>query len=306
MAERDEPDVPLHPRPQGPRLQLFLLCLMVAGVLAYYWAWQGQLPLPMLLLAGACFLIPLTLVGRPWVVGPFSVRWSYRLKARPEFQPFEPIDPDTPRDVAVSVRRTARRLAPLGFTPWGHLRYASDAPRSTMYLTLFVNPAERVVARLVTLYVGGQTATPWGTSLGFWTEFADGAELVTSNAQTPPPFPPRPGRTGAVLPQVRDAGRLYKIHAELVRRSANMTDRRPPPDGDPAAYQLAVTAREMSDNAAAGYLYFDEAGEVYRLTWRGAFRLVWGQAWPVGAIRRFLRTRRAAALLRDIEGEDED
>ena len=75
--------------------------------------------------------------------------------------------------------------------------------------------------------------------------------------------------------------------------------------GNNGANLREATARVWQTPLAHGLFARDQAAGVYRPTWKGACLMAWGRLWPVGAIRRTLRRRRAARTLRELGMEDQ-
>jgi hypothetical protein len=280
---------------------LLALAALFAFVAAVPWLRVGRPPLPELTLVAGSVVV---LATSPWWLGPLKARRMYRFRAAPEFTLFDLDDPDTPPDIADIVQAGAADLAPEGFVPRAHFWELSEGPRGATFLSLFENRAARTLAKLATFHVRLKGGCKRTVALVFITEFADGTELATSGADMLRVYPPLKGRTIVQVPGA-DAHRLYAVHRALLERCRSAAEKRLPLDPDPVAYQCAYVARELAHNARAGYLELAPGGEYYRLTWKAAVLTFWGQFWPVGPLRRALRRRRTAALLRTLKMDEE-
>jgi hypothetical protein len=113
------------------------------------------------------------------------------------------------------------------------------------------------------------------TLIELTTQFADGRELNVNNFGLGV-FAPAPGKITERFPGVTDPASLCRISRQLIRRHYGGTDVTPPDDGgDPAAYLTAAMRRELTNQVATGYYRWDEAGEAFRPTWKGALLMTW-------------------------------
>ncbi|MHC5056408.1 MAG: hypothetical protein ACYTKD_17055 [Planctomycetota bacterium] len=133
----------------------------------------------------------------------------------------------------------------------------------------------------------------------FTTEFPDGGEVSTSNSDQLTCFRKVAHRAMQQFPGLRDVGELRRVHRKLVEKRAEGKERSFPSRGNPVERLREAMNREMADQVETGYFYLDQRSGDYRPTWKAAFVIPWKLAWPVTAIRKALRDRRAEKLLRD-------
>jgi hypothetical protein len=280
--------------------------LTVAGALvAYQWLASGRPPEFALLLLALLAFLAISLPLLPWVLGPLLIRRNYSIPRELAIEAFDPDEPETPDAVRTGIEETARALAAEGFITRAHLLTENKSPHGLMFMSLLENRPARVLARLVTLYVGRGKAMRRQTVLVFSTEYADGTEIATNNSRTLSNSPPCPWRTIVNVPDVEGARELYRIHADVVSHLAPRSEASVPLEGDPVAYQQAYAEREKGRFVECGYMYLDPETDCYRATWKGAVLMAWKLLWPVSAIRRARLRRRTEALLRACRGGED-
>jgi hypothetical protein len=108
------------------------------------------------------------------------------------------------------------------------------------------------------------------------------------------------------FPDIKDAGRLYRLHKALAARSG-LHDKVFRLDdefhGDAAATVAAFILDGYTDDVELGYLYPSPAEKLYRPTWKGAFLMKWKSMWPMQAIRWAAADRKARRLQAELEGQ---
>ena len=125
--------------------------------------------------------------------------------------------------------------------------------------------------------------------------------ITTNNHDSPTYFPkPRPPVHVFAFPQVRDPGRLYKVHQAVVGQFDGGGLRGDPIGDDPEAYFKRSQQREFARFIACGYQYLDEAKGVQRPTWKGAFMASLKLIWPVKQIRKVWRWWKSARMLHEL------
>src|SRR5262249_25024797 len=156
------------------------------------------------------------------------------MSAKPVYEPCGVPDgrPDISRMIA--------DLGNLGFVARGHWKHVGHS-RATGQVTLLENPRTLDTARVLFVTSGAREAI----TLAFETRFEDGTEVVTGNNQITSGLPIPPEITSLWLPQVRDAGQLGRIHAE-VRDRLGFGKKRLPVGQDAAAFLAAGSKRMLA------------------------------------------------------------
>ena len=201
----------------------------------------------------------------------------------------------------------AEILGEFGFGEACYLHLPDAAPGADSYYALLVNRAAGETA-LAHLSVG-RGAAPFRLSgvecfsafpdSGPASEGADGgARFNTTSTDVLPPFPPEPGRVRTQAPGVRGEAELVRLHRAVVAAHSPAGEPRVYPAGGEAEY-LAEEAhgRHYRRMVALGWLRLNRAGDAYRPTIWGAYRLVWGQMPPFAGLRRRAMLRREARVL---------
>jgi hypothetical protein len=70
-----------------------------------------------------------------------------------------------------------------------------------------------------------------------------------------------------------------------------------PPEGDEIHALSTSFTKTLMRQVEFGYLYLDEAANVFRPTVKGAILMTWKIAWPTGMIKRALIRRKARQLM---------
>jgi hypothetical protein len=136
----------------------------------------------------------------------------------------------------------------------------------------------------------------------FVRRYRNGIVLQTNNSQNLSGLPDMPGHTTFRLPQVRDPAQLFQLHCKCVALEQPNSEPVLRLDeefgGDAVQYLLAVYPEALIDAERRGIFY--RAGNDFRTTFPGAFRLAWQELWPVSVIRRSKRDRIARELLDEL------
>jgi hypothetical protein len=192
-------------------------------------------------------------------------------------------------------------LEGLGFSLVVHVYLPEQVPNVVAILALLENRQANDLAMVVTMHarsegpVGPETLKTHYVEFG--SELVNGSEVATNNSSELPAFAPPPERIVLQMPQLEDLARLYRCH-ELSIDEFGRAARKPLPPSDSLLEALrADMIRELESQVGTGCLYRDTATNTYRATWAGAFVMTWKQLWPVSAVRRFRRRRRAETLL---------
>lgn len=127
--------------------------------------------------------------------------------------------------------------------------------------------------------------------------FTDGSELSTSNSPLPPgTFVPLPGRVQLQFAGARDPEELYELHRAAVERyfPSQSKERLTP---EILRSELEQEFQKVYEHqVASGILQRTGSPGEYAPTLRGAFHIVWRNAFPVLAVRRALYYWRMSRL----------
>lgn len=225
------------------------------------------------------------------------IRRSQRFPAHPEFVLFDATSPSA-SPLVENVRSTTVALSDVGFLARANVFRSDEGPQ--MFVSVFENEPQRVVARLLTIQVQAGKLKKTQTALVFVTELSDGREITTANSSVLPLLPRMPGHSGAIFSEIKDPIALYQIHEAIVQRAIGTAVRLAPKLEDPVAYQRDAAVKEMAHQVDTGYLYYESTQDDYRVTWKGAFIMAAKLLWPIGAIRRTLNRKRNAKLLQEL------
>lgn len=220
---------------------------------------------------------------------------NYHL-AYPQFIPFE-IEFSS-RQLPNAYFHSIDALRALGFIPVAHLYSDGQVHKTTLFLTLFVNPVEKDSAMVTHMncQIGGGASS---FHIEFCTNFADKTELNTLNSEFPGIFNPIAEKEINRLRKVKDPHLLYRIHRFLLAKRTR-TARQLPAPGDEVNELCRSMVRDLNRQVETGYYYLDAAARKYRPTWKGAFLHTWKLVWPIAWIRKYLEDARNAALLKPL------
>jgi hypothetical protein len=114
-------------------------------------------------------------------------------------------------------------------------------------------------------------------------------------------FAPVPEKITERFPAVTDPASLCRISRELIRRRYREVNVATPDDGgDPAAYLTAAMREELAGQVGTGYCRWDEAGQTFRPTWKGAVLMTWKLLPPFLQIRESRMRWRADRLMMEV------
>jgi hypothetical protein len=237
----------------------------------------------------------------PWISGPLDLKRYHWSSSDALYVPIDPQPGDVPDQVLETLREVVPRLEELGFTTLGHFGLDGNLPNCTSFVTLFENRRTWQIAKQLTVIGPGATVGKATTVLGFFTEFADGSKLITSNPPTRALEPRLGVRQGSMsFPLVRDPTRLYEIHNASVARYAGDRIRVERAILNPAEFLRTSRREQTAKHIESGHFYLDEEGRRYRPTWKGAILMAWKQRWPIKPIRDWSLQRRAGRMLREL------
>lgn len=217
------------------------------------------------------------------LVHPLWVRSKLRFYARPNYTPFDLADAD--RDVVDYFTRQVAGLRSLGFEPPAYYFRRDDITRVEIHFGFLVNRSNSVMASVGAVFdLAGETTLCF---LTFDNRYSEGAHVVTDNLSVPADsFLVPEGTVQTRVPGVGDPAELYALHLAV------LAELKPP--GTPIRCEQGREIEYLNDVDVAGVyeeqvrrglLRYDEAQKWYTFTLRGAYRFVWCQLWPLGAIR---------------------
>jgi hypothetical protein len=261
------------------------------AVLALYF-WQVSLGTFFAIMAGTAATLSMLLF---LFVTVKSHHHSY-ISAQSRFEPVHPGRDIIPQEFWDSVLQTVDELAPFGFEVRCHLRRGEFVPGAVSFVTVLENVKERDIAKLLIAFVSKKRLT----SLVLHSEFADGTELVTANNRILAHLPTPKNRIALWLPDVRDAGDLYRIHQQAAR-GLGIGEKVQCLDGDPVNYMEKFSKGEIARWIQLGYYRPDETGDKLWLTWKGALLMTSKRIPPVKELYEAWRKHQTNKLLRKLE-----
>ena len=201
-----------------------------------------------------------------------------------------------PAAVANHLRDGAGALEACGFVV---TTYAGLV--STQALTTATALLERADgAALAFIFAGEGKDTGVMTATTFQTKVDDGSEITTSNFAATMRTPSRPRVEGISFPDVKDAARLWAIHAFRVQHAAPNRATHMTRGSDPIGYQVDEE-RVVQDFWVQKSYYRRASDGRLHLTVTGAARAAWRGLWPWKQHTHSDQVARAAAVRRLME-----
>lgn len=204
---------------------------------------------------------------------------------------------DVPSVLGTVIAQVGSALGQLGFDPAGLAEVnVGSQPRS--YVALFSHAGTQDTAILEVRrrdIVRSRDADSVPSTFSFMTLWAVERAVITTNATDIHPFGVIRGHHILSLPGVKDLARLHVVHRS--RAQAGMPTDGEMPRGGRRLDMHHMLLRRWGE-VQVMRLNFSRAdgAEIYRLTWRGARRLVIGALpWVRASRRRHLTQRRGAA-----------
>ncbi len=228
------------------------------------------------------------------LLGPVLLRVQFRYKARlnPQFIPVEALPPDVRQFMAPR----AQSIAGLGFEPVGYVNLGSMATGTGSFMALFSNSRTLEWADVSVV----KSATNMAGYIEFITRCSDDAQVDTNTNGTAPVLFPLPSYHVFRFPQVKDAFTLYRAHRMLVQKNTGGSKPELPPHGQELTELKRRLERYGPRQQECGYMYLDDAGEYFRLTWKGGILGAWRSIWPVSLLRRWWMQSRSEVRLRSM------
>ena len=214
-------------------------------------------------------------------------------------------------EAADRFAETARDLTAAGFTAAVHFRQPDHpaAPNRAAYLAVWLHETDGAVARAVWIRFTDPTVrfTMTSYAMAFTTTFADGREVVTTNASNVSVFPPASTIDGLAWKDMNHAAMLWRLHrarAQWLRHG--QVPVMPPAGSDAVDALVHDSERRVIDHAIGrGYLRRDADGEI-RHTLRGSCLMTWRLLWPwkhITMARQARKLRRTLAEFRELAAE---
>lgn len=189
-----------------------------------------------------------------------------------------------------------RALAALGFAP--PVRgINSIQPNLRSCFSLLEHPESGTIG-FVLVAENAKFEGRYAATATFRTDFADGAQLVTSNSQRVSRTPARPKVEAMRFPEIHDAAALYELHRFRVSaRARRVTPVRLTRGPDPISYEERQAATVFDHWVKRGY--YERVGpDALRFTRRGAVLASLRGLFPWRQLTDARHRRRAQALLR--------
>lgn len=243
----------------------------------------------------------LVLVGLFYVGLPLFCRFQQRYPARPDLRPlnFDNLD----STIARFLTQRSEAVLRLGFSEPTLARIVGAAPGVRAYIVLMIH-RERGDRAIVTFMGTGSKAglNSLQTSyVEYSTRFESGRVFNTLNSRMLLAFPPAPLATRTQTPSVADPEELYRLHRFVMDREAAEGPTIVYPPGEALEWLVENAFRKMYDlQAARGWLRYCSSDDSYRLTFLGAYRVVWGLVPPLKWLRQLLLFRRGKMVLREL------
>ena len=236
----------------------------------------------------------LKIYGVLFLLGPIVLRATFKFKAKvdPQLVSNEMLPPEIQQ--AMALHTTA--IESLGFERVGYVSLGSLTGNTQSFMALFSHPKTREWADVSAV----KSAKQMKAYVEFITRCSDDSQVDTNTNATAPVLFPSPSYHVFRFPQIRDAHTLYRAHRILVQQNLRTSK----PDLPPKGQELVELKRRLERYGVRqqerGYMYFDAAGDCYRLTWKGAILGAWRSIWPISALRNFLMQNESNTRLRSL------
>jgi hypothetical protein len=239
----------------------------------------------------------LILVAAYYLGAPMVIRFQQRYPAHPELTAldFENLDPS----LAKFLMSRTKALFALGFDEPTLIQIPDPAPGVTAYLIMVINRQTGDKA-MVTALVGHGPPEMRVLYLEFSTRFETGELFDTLNSAELNAFPPGPMTVRTQVPQVDDPETLYELHTYVMSKH-DVRSKKVLYEPNEALDYLTRYAfvKTYDEQVARGWLYYDEAQDVYGLTMKGAYLISWGLMQPFKALRNAALRSKARSVLQE-------
>jgi hypothetical protein len=240
------------------------------------------------------FLLFLRVYGVLLILGPVLLRAKFRYKAKlnPQLVPVESL----PLDVRQFMEPRAQSIATLGFEPIGYVSVGNMTTNTGSYMALFSNSRTLEWADVSVV----KSASRMAGYIEFITRCSDDVQVDTNTNYIAPVLFPSPTYHVFRFPQIKDAFTLYRVHRMLVQENTGGSKPELPARGQELAELKRRLERYGPRQQERGYMYLDDTGENFRLTWKGAILGGWRSVWPVSLLRRWWMQGRSEVQLRSL------
>lgn len=262
---------------------------------------------PRLIVAGSI------LVAGFYLLIPWLIYFTQRMNGDPRIVIFDESKNRPPKRVAEYLEDAGETLLGLGFEPSPCVALPDPMPNVRAIAQLWIHP-ERRDAALVSAIFGVSKETA-GNLQTYYTEilsrFAseDVTLIQTNNAQMISAFAPLPNELTFRFPQVKSVSQLDRLHRKLTERHApggrkvvSLDDQH---HGDLQEYIRWALVDSYRKQEGTGYLVFQEAGNYWRPTVKGAYLMTWSQLWPMSLLFQWKMQRQAQRLMRDLSADED-
>ena len=239
-------------------------------------------------------LLVLKIYGAMFLLGPIVLRFTFKFKAKvdPQIVAKEAL----PVDVQQFMARHAMAIEGLGFENVGYVSMGTLAGGTRSFMALYSNSK--------TLEWADVSAVKSAKGLKGYCEFitrcSDDSQVDTNTNATAPVLSASAAYHVFRFPQITDATTLYRAHRMLVQENIGGSRPELPPKGQEVAELKRRLERYGARQQQCGYMYFDAAGQQFRLTWKGAILGAWRSIWPVSSIRNLMQQSQSQARLRSM------
>lgn len=240
--------------------------------------------------------ILLLLLLAPHLLGPLVIYLTQKSQAHPDFNAINPRE--LPPPIFATFARSRETLAGLGFETVACLHQNKLMTNVRAYVLLLVNRQTNESALVYDMLAEAGFSSVHRSIVEFNTELSNGVEICTTTGSDPNPYKSYPEKLMYQFPEVKNPWALYKLHRQMVgaQMSAGVQSFLPARGDEIRAMSYSFT-RTLMRQVEFGYLYLDEAANVFRPTIKGAILMTWKLAWPTGMIRRALIRRKARRLM---------
>jgi hypothetical protein len=249
--------------------------------------------MPQLLQNGLVILF-LKIYGVLFLLGPIVLRATFKFKAKinPQLVSKETLAPE----IQQIMDRHTTAIESLGFERVGYVNLGSLAGSTQSFMALFSNPKTLEWADISAF----KSPKHMKGYVEFITRCSDDSQVDTNTSATAPVLFPSPSYHVFRFPQITEALTLYRAHRILVQQNLRTSKPELPPMGQELAELKRRLERYGVRQQERGYMYFDAAGDCYRLTWKGSILGAWRSIWPISALRNFLMQNESNTRLRSL------
>jgi len=219
------------------------------------------------------------LAGAIYLLSPLVVRSTFRFFSRCSFTPL-PLE-RLPERISTEFRRRISQFAHLGFELLGCFDCGALANDTHSYMAYCCNHRTNEFATVLAMI------TPNGLAsyVEFSSRFSNGGSIATNTNGILPLLPGNPAIRVFRFAAVQEPRALLQLHRQLTAKYAPGLSAL----GESRDAEIQRYARMLESIgprlAQDGYMKLREAGDCFRLTWKGAIRMTWLGLWPITLVR---------------------